>query len=310
MGRRLLLSAIIIIGACASPPRQVDEGLEQGSFTAELNGFDIHYEVHGNGPVLMTVPNSWGLSLQGLRSLFRPLEEFATVVYFDPRGMGGSSPGHTEADLGPTAVRADFHALREHLRLERVHAIGWSNGASNLMLLASEHPEAIDRAIFLHGTASFDEDDVRLMVESFPELFREFGRFQEEMETSELSDEERAARVKQFDTEVWFPYLFTDRDAGRARLPELYRDTEFSWAHMQATNREWAAFDARERLADITANSLVITGRHDMTPPSKGEEIAEGIPDARHELFENSAHFAPLEEPQKFVGLVRSFLAP
>ena len=50
-------------------------GLENGSFTVELNGFPIHYEVHGQGPVLMTVPNSWGLTLAGLRALYRPLEE-------------------------------------------------------------------------------------------------------------------------------------------------------------------------------------------------------------------------------------------
>jgi len=32
--------------------------LKTGSFTTELNGFRIHYEVRGSGPVLMTVPNS------------------------------------------------------------------------------------------------------------------------------------------------------------------------------------------------------------------------------------------------------------
>ena len=98
--------------------------------------------------------------------------------------------------------------------LERVHAIGWSNGAANLILLASEHPDTIDAVISLHGMASFDAED-------------------------------------------------------------------------------------------ITARSLVITGRHDLTPPAKGEEIAAGIPDARYELFEESGHFAPVEEPEKFVAILR-----
>ena len=43
---------------------------------------------------------------------------------------------------------------------------------------------------------------------------------------------------------------------------------------------------------------------------AKGEEIAAGIPDARYELFEESGHFAPVEEPEKFVTIVKSFLAP
>lgn len=303
---KAVIGFIIIIGSgCIAPTRQ----LETGSFTTQLNGFNIHYEVHGSGPVLMTVPNSWGLSLEGLRALYRPLEEHLTMVYFDPRGMGGSDTGKSNADLGPAAVREDFNALREHLGLAQVHAIGWSNGASNLMLLASENPDTIDAAVFLHGTASFDDEDVRLLVESYPDLFQEFARFQKEMETSDLSDDERGARVKQFDTEVWFPYMFADTEAGRRELGELYRDAEFSWAHSQATNEEWAVFDVRSELPKITARSLVITGRHDMIPPSKGEEIATGIPSARHEIFESSGHFAPIEEPDAFRELVRSFLA-
>ena len=104
--------------ACSPPPEggdpEVSARLENGSFTAPLNGFNIHYEVHGQGPVVMTVPNSWGLSLGGLRALYRPLEEHLTLVYFDSRGMGGSGPVAEETDMGLGAVREDFDALRQH----------------------------------------------------------------------------------------------------------------------------------------------------------------------------------------------------
>ncbi|HYN03208.1 MAG TPA: alpha/beta hydrolase, partial [Vicinamibacteria bacterium] len=99
----------------------VTGGLANGSFTAELNGFRIHYEVHGQGPVLMALTNSWGLSLEALRAMYRPLEEKLTLVYFDPRGMGGSGPVRDESDRGLAAVRADFQALRAHLKLEKVN---------------------------------------------------------------------------------------------------------------------------------------------------------------------------------------------
>jgi proline iminopeptidase len=131
--------------ACSPPEEEAsmepETGLENGSFSAYLNGYDIHFEVHGQGPVLMTVPNSWGLSLEGLRALYRPLEERLTMVYFDPRGMGGSGHIQIEEDMGLAAVRADFDTLRRHLGLETTHAIGWSNGATNLILLAAEYPE-------------------------------------------------------------------------------------------------------------------------------------------------------------------------
>ena len=87
----VVIAIAFALTSCAAPESPPAEepataGLENGSFRATLNGFDIHYEVHGNGPVLMVLTNSWGLSLEGLRAIFAPLEEKLTLVYFDPRG--------------------------------------------------------------------------------------------------------------------------------------------------------------------------------------------------------------------------------
>ena len=95
----------------AEPAPAADDPLENGSFRADFGDRAIHYEVHGQGPVLMALTNAWGLTLDGLRGLYRPLEERLTLVYFDPRGMGASSPARTDADRGMAAVREDFHAL-------------------------------------------------------------------------------------------------------------------------------------------------------------------------------------------------------
>jgi proline iminopeptidase len=306
MGKPGILALLSIV-ACSSeeaPPA----GLENGSFTAELSGRKVHYEVHGSGPVLMTVPNSWGLTLEALRVMYRPLESHMTMVYFDPRGMGGSGPIRQDSDLGPDAVREDFEALRRHLGLERVNAIGWSNGAANLIALASETPGAFDAVVFLHGNASFLPEDEEGIVERYPDLVEAFGKFGKEMAEWSGSVEERNARVKAFDTEVWFPYLFADREAGKQKLSEIFRDAEFSWAHAEYTNRVWASLDLRSRLPSIQARSLVIAGRHDMLPPSRAQEMAEGIEGAAFVVFEESGHFAPVEETEKFVRTVVDFM--
>jgi len=306
--KRFSILSVVVLNCACSAERTSSRGLENGSFTAELGERTIHYEIHGSGPVLMTVPNSWGLTLEGLRAMYRPLESHVTVVYFDPRGMGGSGPVREDADLGPDAVREDFDALRKHLGLEKVNAIGWSNGASNLIALAAERPDAIEAAVFLHGSASFLPEDEQGIVERYPDLIQEFVEFGKEMAESGASIEERNAQVKEFDTEVWFPYLFADREAGRRKLSELFRDAEFSWAHAEYTNKQWASLDLRHRLAGIRARSLVIAGRHDMLPPSKAQEIADGIEGAEFLVFEDSGHFAPVEETEKFVRTVVDFL--
>ncbi len=304
---------VIAVTACApaAPPLAEDptpQGLENGSFTAELNGFTIHYEIHGQGPVLMVLTNSWGLSTEGLRGLLESLEDRLTMVYFDPRGMGESSPIIEEADMGMAAVRADFQGLREHLGLESVNALGWSNGAMNLILLAAERPETIDNAIFLHGAASYTNEDMAAMAAEYPGLVETSIAFNQEMQDPGLTNDQRTEKMRALWLEHWFPMSFADRESASATLDRIFGDAEFSWAHGDYSQREHPEFDARDQLPLIIARCLVISGAHDMMPASKGEEMAEGIPNAEFVLFESSGHYAPAEEAEAFEALVFRFL--
>ena len=290
--------------AQASTPR-----LENGSFTADLNGVRIHYEVHGSGPVLMTVPNSWGLSLEGLRSMYRPLEERLTLVYFDPRGMGESEPVRQASDMGPEAVRADFQALREHLGLGTVHAIGWSNGATNLIYLAHERPETLASAVFVHSGASYTAEHARRMQEQHPELAGAMGDFMAGVGSDEdLSEEEKSERLRSLWLDTYFPAATADPAATGPALARTFADAEFSWPHAEHTQRTWPTYDARELLPDIGVPSLVIAGEHDLLPPADVKPLADGLPDASFLVFENIVHFAPVEEPERFRQAVFRFL--
>ena len=299
--------------APAETPPEIEEaemlnGLANGSFTAQLNGFDIHYEVHGEGPVLMVLTNSWGLSLEGVRALFSPLEEQLTVVYFDPRGMGESGPVVEESHMGMAAVRADFHALREYLGLQAVNAIGWSNGAMNLVLLAAERPKTIENAIFVHGVASYGEEDAAELAAEYPELIQKYGQFLQDVQSPELTDAERTAMMRALWVEEWFPMATGDPENSAAMFERLFGNAEFSWPHADYTNRENPTFDALDQLPVITARCLVIAGAHDTMKVDGVQELADGLNDSQFMLFEASGHFAPAEEPEAFKEAVFAFL--
>ena len=284
-------------------------GLENGSFMASLNEFQIHYEVHGRGPVVMVVPNSWGLDIAGLRGILGGLEQQATMVYFDPRGMGASDAIRQESDMGMAAVRADFDALRQYLGLDTVHAIGWSNGAGNLILLAAEYPEALESATFVHGVASYTQEDAAEFGERFPDLTNKYMAFMQEMADESLTDEMRTERVKELWLTEFFPLQMADQEGGPVLLEKAFGEAEFSWAHGQFANQEsMAGFDTRDQLAAIPVRSLVIAGAHDMSSPEKVKVLADGLSDSVYVLFENSGHFSPLEEREKFESLVFDFI--
>ena len=307
-----LVFTVALGGCIAETPepeeRAVPAGPENGSFTASLNGFQIHYAVHGQGPVLMTVPNSWGLSLEGLRAMYRPLEERLTMVYFDPRGMGGSEAVREDADRGLAAVRADFQALREHLGLEKVNAIGWSNGAANLIFLAHQRPETLSSAIFLHQGPRFTQEEGQKLAEAHPELMEVFGAFMQEITAPGLSADEQNALHRKVYLEAYFPMLFADPAAAAEVLARVFGDAELSWPHAAYAQQEMPVFDATDLLSEIPVRSLVVAGTHDLLPPASVKPLHGGLPDSRWIEFENSGHFAAVEEPEAFSVAVFDFL--
>jgi proline iminopeptidase len=230
------------------------------------------------------------------------------MVYFDPRGMGGSEAVREDADRGLEAVRADFQALREHLGLETVNAIGWSNGAVNLIWLAHEHPETLSSAIFLHGMASFTEEDMAGFAEAHPDLMTVYTSFMEKVADPEMPATEKTVLQRRMWLEDYFPTLFAEPEAAPEHLSAIFGEAELSWPHARYSNEEAATFDARELLPQIPVRSLVIAGAHDAIPPAGVKPLADGLADAEWVVFEESGHFAPVEEPERFKKVVFDFL--
>ena len=316
MRRATIASTALALGlaACTPKPPEVKPSpsavpvLANGSFTAELDGFRVHYEVHGRGPVLMALTNSWGLSLPALRAMYRPLEERLTMVYFDPRGMGGSGPVREPADRGLAAVRADFLALRAHLKLDRVNAIGWSNGAINLVTLAKEHPEALSSAIFVHGLASFSAEDGKRMQEKHPDIAKVYARLVADVSRPGITEAEQTALLRRMWLEDYFPVLVADRSKAGETVDTVFRDAQLSFPHFAHANEESSTFDFRPDLPSIRVASLVVAGAHDMLPPERVKVLADGIPGARFVVLERSGHLGPVEEPEAFRSAVFDFL--
>ncbi|MBP2327107.1 L-proline amide hydrolase [Kibdelosporangium banguiense] len=61
-------------------------------------------------------------------------------------------------------------------------------------------------------------------------------------------------------------------------------------------------------LPDITAPTLLISGRHDEATPVTVQPYFDHIPDVRWEIFEESSHVPNLEEPQRFFEVLVEFL--
>ncbi len=86
-------------------------------------------------------------------------------------------------------------------------------------------------------------------------------------------------------------------------------DTSFSATAMRRGFEELAAWSSVDRLAAVAIPVLVIAGRHDaFTAWPQAERIATRLPDADVIVFENSAHFPWLDEPDLFFDAITDWL--
>jgi proline iminopeptidase len=137
---------------------------------------------------------------------------------------------------------------------------------------------------------------------------QKYGAFLQEVQNPELTDDDRTAMMRSLWLEEWFPILVADQEAAPAILDGVFAEAEFSWPHSDYANKESPVFDATDQLPLITSRSLVIMGAADMIPPEKGQDMVDAMPNAELVIFENSAHFAPKEEAEKFEAMVFEFL--
>jgi pimeloyl-ACP methyl ester carboxylesterase len=63
-----------------------------------------------------------------------------------------------------------------------------------------------------------------------------------------------------------------------------------------------------DRLAEIHVPTLVLSGRYDEATPLIAETVHRGIQGSEWVLFENSSHMPHVEETDRFLQVLTSFL--
>jgi pimeloyl-ACP methyl ester carboxylesterase len=262
--------------------------------TACRTGVRLNYEISGEGdPLVLIMGTSGSIPLWG--EVIPRLAEQYRVIAFDNRGLGGSERG--KGTISVASMAEDVSALLHALDVPRAHVMGWSLGSAVVQELALAHPEQVAGAI----------------------MYATWGRcdgFQRSIFTA-----------------LRLPYAIRDMDAalataGLAFSPQLLDHPDFqemlapmlpafpqTEEQMQVTTEQWdadLAHDTLDRLAEITAPTLVIVGEQDLlTPPRQSRAVAEAVPGARFELVTGpgSSHGLHIERPDDLVRIVTGFLA-
>lgn len=282
--------------------------LASGDYDAILNGIRIHYIIRGAGPALIAHSGGPGFDARSWDD-FAGIDEFVTVIAIHPRGSGlsDSAPGDAYFLQDYTA---DVEALRLHLGLDKPILLGWSHGGMVAQQFAFTYPDSLSKLILQDTSACFGEflGDIEAAVHAFkdqPWYEESFAALKKEW-AGEYETDEDMARLWAHEMKFYFRRFDERAEAYHKSI----RDLPIRITPLRVFNEgEAETMDLRLRLKEIPVPTLVIVGRHDfITNVAMAREMLKYIPDSRLEIFEDSGHFAIVEEPEKFKRVVKKFI--
>jgi pimeloyl-ACP methyl ester carboxylesterase len=142
----LLLSCIVSSGLAAQVPRQsASRVLFEETHVTTADGVRLYVRIVGSGPDTVVIGSAAYLA----RDL-APLAEGRTLIFYDPRGRGGSDAVLAASRLGMDFEVADLEAVRSHFGVDRVSLVGWSYLGAVVALYAAKYPEHV-RAVVQIG---------------------------------------------------------------------------------------------------------------------------------------------------------------
>jgi 4,5:9,10-diseco-3-hydroxy-5,9,17-trioxoandrosta-1(10),2-diene-4-oate hydrolase len=269
---------------------------EEGtSRLVDASGVKIHYHEAGEGPALIMVPgtgpgaSAWGqnrYNIEGLAKRFR-------VILYNPPPVGQS-----DKTLVSDAPRHSFYSgiLRDFmdaLGIEKAHFCGGSPGAPQVMKLALNSPERVDRLVL--------QCVIGMGVSYFTPAPWEGARLTQVVGRDPSYENVLAtidAMVPREDhrSEV----LFNDRFRAAS-------DAETNAARAKITG---PMEDLTPHLTKISQPTLVIWGLEERDVPlDYAFRLARTIPDCRLHIFGGgTGHFPQFERPGEFNQLLTTFL--
>ena len=279
------------------------------SFTTK-DGRKLTYRKLGHGPVLVCHPGGPGFSSSEFADLAALWEQF-TLIMLNPRGTAGSERPRDRRAYQIDDYVEDLEDLRRHLGLERMLLLGFSHGGVVAMAYAAAYPGRVRKLVLASTLARFGPEHETAMRSGIEKRATQpwakdaAAALQEEQEGEFNTDEQLSELVYRE-----FPLYFAHYDAAAAGYVDSLRTEPINADTLKLFNDEiFQTFDLRDRLGEITATTLVITGDEDfLCGPLCAEEICAGIPGARLVIIGDAGHMTFVEQPQTFHDEVADFL--
>jgi 3-oxoadipate enol-lactonase len=244
----------------------------------QVNGIELYYEVHGDGPAVVFAHGAGGNHL----SWWQQVPVFARqyrCITFDHRGFG-QSPDVPDGP-GSQAFVDDLSGLLDHLKIDRASLVAQSMGGRTCLGFTLAYPDRVRVLVMADTTGGFS--DARM---------------------AQLRGEGEAALAGPNPPPRTYARHFPQEQPAPAFLYEQIRALNPPRKEVSVPG------PTAEQVRALGTPTLLIVGEHDViTPPAMIKMFQSYIPHARLAEVAGSGHSVYFEKPAEFNRIVLDFLA-
>ena len=273
----------------------------------ERDGVKVHYELFGAGePTVLLLPTWSVIHSRHWKMQVPYLARHCRVLTFDGRGNGRSDRPPEPESYAESEFAADALAVMDATQTPRAVIVGFSMGAHRGLLLAADHPERVQAAVFIGPNYPGGGQ---------PVAERTVYSWEEELDTDEgWAKHNRHYWLRDYQgyLEFFMSRMFTE--------PHSTKPAEDGVGWGLDTTGETLALtylapfmepeEARELAGRVRCPVLVIHGEDDAhSSVTRGIALAEHT-GGRLVLLEGSFHAPHVRDPVRVNLLLRDFIKP
>lgn len=249
----------------------------------KINGINLNVETQGQGYPLILIHGIGCDNTQWKNEIDRLSKTFKTIA-LDCRGHGLSDKPNSYSLKDHVQ---DILSLMDSFGFTTANLYGASMGTYIAQGVAISQPHRIKKLILIapksHGLTSSTQ---RLIQEHSKEL----------------------EGLNQQEKERFFYKHMAYNPETLLKYPGLLKSS-LTPKQTATANKALEGFDYRNELHNITAETLVISGKYDgLNPPSDGKLCASLIPNATYIEMQHSGHIPMIEEPETYNNIIDKFL--
>lgn len=282
------------------------------------NGETIAYRERAGGEIPLVLLHGNMSSSIHWDIVFEEMDEQFSLYAMDLRGFGDSS--YETACDSIADFAEDVPLFADAMGLDDFHLWGWSAGAAVAMQTAADVPERVRRLVLMsppstQGLPVYEKDEnmqpTDTVLTTREELAEDPVSVAPVLAALEAGD---AATMK----DIWSQAIFVngtpDEERFDAYIAETLKqrcllDIDYALVHFNISEEDNGIEPGSGEVTDITAPTLVLRGEDDLVVSREmSEDVTREIEDARYVELEGCGHAPTVDDPERLLGDVESFL--